>query len=250
MQEIAKREGCNFLCAGSMRTEEVPPLIPQFLKDHHFHQGQSQPLVYVEVKWSSFDEYLANFRSSYRRKILNDITLSEKNNVKWERHRLKDLDLKILFNLYKNVYERAEFKIEFYKEEYFRELAKHLNEKCHVITGTYNEKIIAFGLLVEDKKTIHLEIVGLDYAYVVSLGSYRNLSIEILRFAIESQFEWVELGANSYHLKQRLGGIIRPVGFFFRHLSPWKNFLIGKMIPVFFPRFNPRALYVFSKGRG
>lgn len=249
MNDLAQKEGCQILSTGTMILDEIAPEIPKALKEKKFHQGKGAPLVYIDVKWPSFEDYLASFRSSYRRKISNDIKLSEKNQVIWEKCKLSDLDLGEIFPLYENVYNRSKFKIEFYSQAFFMKLTEYYNDKCSIIIGKLQNKIVAYALLIKNKGAIHLEVVGLNYNYVVPLGIYRNLMIQIVRFAIESQFKTIQLGPNSYHLKQRLGGKLKPISYFFKYVDPGKNYFIGKMMPIVFPKFNPDLLHVFSQDK-
>lgn len=92
------------------------------------------------------------------------------------------------------------------EKEFFESIFKLPTERRRVFYARVQGEIIGFGLTVDSGKSLYFTHCGLDYSKTIPTRAYFNLYYALIEFAISRGYENVELGAQAYDVKRRLGG--------------------------------------------
>ena len=260
MEEIANQSGINFLCFKEFKEDEVKWL--DKLNEFGFIKLDSLPYVNMQVRWSTFDEYLNSMRHNYRRQIKNSLfNKTEKNIAIQEYHSSKDLssnseilmvfkpsefDHKKFFKLYLQVMDRAETKLEILTEDFFKNVFEQLDSKSMILAVVKDNSIYGAAYLVLHSNKITFLLVGLDYNYQDYHNVLMNILYGIILIAIDKKCKSIELGQTSYELKQRIGGRCTDEYFFLKSSSVVINTIVRIFKPLLFPKTSINYRRVFK----
>ena len=257
MEKIANQYGINFLCFKEYKEDEVKWL--DKLSEFGFVKLDSLPYVNMQVRWSTFDEYLKSMRYNYRRQIKNSLfNKTEKNIAIQEYHSSTDLssNSEILtlfkpsefnhqkfFKLYLQVMDRAETKLEILTEDFFKNVFERLDKNSMILAVVKDNSINGAAYLVLDSNKITFLLVGLDYSYQDYHNVLMNILYGIIQIAIDKKCKSIELGQTSYELKQRIGGKCTDEYFFLKS----SNVVINSIVRIFKPLLFPKTLINYRR---
>jgi predicted N-acyltransferase len=122
-----------------------------------------KPMLYIDVSWRSFDEYLQSLGKNTRYQVRREIKSSAENGVVIEEiidfeklsTQLSDLSLK-LFLKYNKWAQRLE-------PFFYEKLSDYAKANTKVLVAKKNGVIIGFTLFVRKDKTLDFFLVGFDY---------------------------------------------------------------------------------------
>lgn len=127
--------------------------------------------------------------------------------------------------LYLKTYEKAELKFEKLTREYF----VATSALSHYLLFFLEDELIGFTQLIGKGRQIVNRYIGLDYAKSDNYGLYFAMFIRAVEFGIREGYHEMELGATSYEFKRILGARQVPTWNYYRHTTPWVNWLLGKL---------------------
>jgi predicted N-acyltransferase len=79
---------------------------------------------------------------------------------------------------------------------------------------------IAFALTVDSGRSLYFTHCGLDYGRAAPTRAYFNLYYAMIEYAIARGYEEVELGAQAYEVKRKLGGVAHATRYHFEVARP------------------------------
>lgn len=174
-------------------------LIPNVYKNRllpKFPYERSFQVVYLDLKWKSFDGYLESMRSQYRRS--HQKTLANTENLKvFIQNEIEYSDR--LYGLYEQVYDRSDVPLGKQNKEFF-DFSEFIT-----ISLKLEGKTIGFVSLIPNSEELVFNLVGIDYEYTDKYLIYQRLLLEIVRYAINMKYKTVEFGQTTYDAKLRLG---------------------------------------------
>ncbi|MDR3046798.1 MAG: GNAT family N-acetyltransferase [Bacteroidales bacterium] len=159
----------------------------------NFTQGYYLPICMLENRWTTFKDYLNDMRSHYRHRF--NIALKKG----------KEIDFRILpdnqefseemYLLYEQVFNHSTITLEKLTVDYFKycDIAK-------IITLNINDKTEAFVQIIEDGDTLVFEFGGFNYATLHDYDLYHNMQLAIVRYAIEHNIKYINLGQLAYEV--------------------------------------------------
>lgn len=253
MREIGEEENIHLLGAKEFDRRGVSSLVAKEAAISGHALCHSLHTVTLPIVWKTFEEYLGALRANYRRQILSDLRDSEKSGIEWTISRVDAVNPDDLYDLYANVFARAENRLEQLTPAFFEEFGKAYGEKAKVVLGLQGGRAVAMALLYVDQAATIFMFAGMDYRLVVPFGMYRNLLIQVIQAAIRAGSRSLELGQTSYDIKQRLGGTPRPLVFYLKDTNPIYHLLLKQVSPLLFPEVSHERRHVFrhdSGGRG
>jgi predicted N-acyltransferase len=256
MNEIATREGIRYLCFKEFAERDIASCAP--LERHGFFRAHSVPRVFFPIRWTSYDAYLRDMRYGYRRPVLSSL---KKLGQKWrirsvtEGSRSEGVCLRLdngrlcspihFHSLYLQVMDHTVVKLETLNARFFELLFEQMNDDMDVLVLEHEEEILGAAILTKYQGTLTFMFVGFDYAHRDEHAVYLNLLNGIVRHAVETGCNLLDLGQTSYWLKQRLGGQTESMYFYFRCRSRLLHTLLQVSRRVLFPPTRLPKLKVF-----
>lgn len=256
MEEIAQSEGIRYLCFKEFAESELADY--QSISSYGFFRARSIPRIHLPIRWTSYEAYLSDMRSSYRRQILGSMKRfretsrgkDEKGQEITSPHLVIDSGRfcppEVMYQLYMQVMEHTVVKLEVLNRQFFHTLYAHLQDDVKLLVVEKDATPLAAALLSNYRGTLTFLFVGLDYAHRDEHCIYLNLLNFIVQYAIEQRCSLVDLGQTSYWLKQRLGGEAEPMYFFLRAESRPLHRMLELLGGLLFPPTrlpNPRVFH-------
>jgi predicted N-acyltransferase len=146
-------------------------------KSYGYQRIKGITTYYLDVEWSSFDEYLKSLLKKNRSNVTREIRKCIENGVTIEEPELGNLATK-LSELYTNLSLRynKDAKLIF-DPSFFKNLDMYAKEKIKLFTAKKNGETVGFSLSLRHKEVLDVVLVGFDYdAQSKTDFSYFNLA--------------------------------------------------------------------------
>ena len=158
--------------------------------------GETLPACLFYNRFSDFDQYLFNLRSSYRRRIKKAL----KKGTDLHIEKIKNCDFtESLHNLYLQVLKKSKYSLETLSSNFF----KKFDGDIYVFYDK-NEPV-AFVALKQFKSELNFVFGGMDYSKRDKFDLYYNMLLLVIRLAIKSRIPTINLGQTTEHTKQSIG---------------------------------------------
>ncbi|MGE5679048.1 MAG: GNAT family N-acetyltransferase [Pseudomonadota bacterium] len=201
-------------------------------KAEGFARGLTLPSCRLDMRWSSFEDYLLDMRSHYRYRLGKAI--GRFSGIRQSMLADNSLFDDSLYSLYENVYNKSEFKLEKLPISFFREFPSR------IIAFYLEKKPVAFVQMAENGSELAFLFGGMDYSLNMRYDIYTNMLIAIMRHGIEKGFKTVELGQTAEDTKQKLGGDPVIKYMYVNHSNSFINLLVKRGISIL--SYRPRGL--------
>jgi predicted N-acyltransferase len=226
MEQIAHRHKIQMICFKEFPSNEDQGI--DILTKYQFLWANSIPYISMEIHWKNFQSYLAAMRHNYRRHVLRSLKKlghSEPLIETFSSYKMtSDKPVLILanpsvcshqrfYNLYLEVMDHAEIKLETLNEAFFEKFYKNMNQDMEVLAVVRGEQILAAAILTVYQNVMTFLLAGLDYSKLNEYDIYFNLLYGIISRAIQRGCTRLDLGQTPYWLKQCIGGQETPVYF-------------------------------------
>jgi predicted N-acyltransferase len=212
---------------------------------HGFQRVSNLPLARIEVRWKSYDEYLASMRARYRK------------DIKRRLHRAADVGQQVKsienFGEYAGVwaaqvatvYDGAKgFKREALTADYYVQIAERLGVRSLMLAVERQGRLVAHGLVLLDDATTIAAYFGREQGKPGK--EWFVLINEVIRLGIERQSRYIQLGLGSYAAKSLVGASIEPVYIYCKSTLAPVNWLT-RFIPNAFPQELKRHPNIFRQ---
>ena len=214
--------------------------------DHGYTRIPSLPMTQVSIPYKSFDEYMANALSRNTRVKLRK---------KFKATEEAPLDLNIVrdvtsiiddvYPLYLNVYERASLRFEKLTKEFFCEIGRRMPDKVCFFIWRHDDKIVAFGMCLQDGSSLCAEYLGFDYNIAFELNLYYVVVRDVMSWAISNGYTWYRSTGLNYEPKYRMRYLLDPLDLYVKHVSPTLNFALKCILPFVEPTRYDKSLKRF-----
>ena len=245
MEEVANQTQTSFLCF-----KEFPPaqaVDMSALEAAGYFRATSLPACSLSLHWSTFEDYLGSLRSGYRRQIKKSLQVARQADLQVRRFEGVSQHADLLFRLYEQVIDRAAHRLERLNLTFFENLAKNFDDRCRVILIERRGQPLASAIVLLAPRVATFLLAGLDYETHQQYQTYQNLVIEVVREAIRSGAERLEMGQTSYALKSRLGAEIVPRYLYYRHRQSLGHAMFRRASPFLFPQVERPRRRVFRR---
>lgn len=183
------------------------------------------PSCVLDVRWNSFDAYMADLRSHYRNRYKKALKRSAGLRIyKLEDNSRFDEDL---YALYLQTLKRADYKIETLRMEFFRGDFFDI-----FVMEDESGKPIAFYQLLKNGDELIFEFTGCDAEQVSRHDAYNRMLLEIIRYGVENGFKRIDFGQTAEEAKLRLGCRYRRISILVSHSNPILNFALKLLAPL------------------
>jgi len=206
-------------------------LIPQ-----GYSRVKSFPAVLLELKFTSFEDYLKSLGSSTR-KNLNKKLKQAYGRAKIEVKIAKDVEIQIdqIFKLYENTYHGGATKFERLTKKFFLQVARDLNPHTRFFLYYVDDKLAAFNLCFVYNDLLIDKFIGFDYDISNRYNLYFVSWAYNIKWCIDNSLRYYYPGQTDYEPKIRLGGKLVALYAYLKHKNMFFNFFIKLLIPLFKP---------------
>lgn len=213
---IARDQG-HFLIVLRDFEPESDSLLP-FFKKFSYHFVDSLPNTYMQILWSTPDEYVSSMKSYYRSKLLKHLRINREQGI---RHELREdfADLaNVLCDQWQVVHQNAdEYQREILTPEFYREFSSRLGSSSRALLFYREQDLVGHALLLMDGDMLRWLYFGRNEAVNDSLYIY--VGYTVVETAILLGAKRLELGLTTYSIKKDLGAYMSPIKLGLR--SPW-----------------------------
>lgn len=246
ISQIASEERAHCMVFKEYNAEETRVL--DILQGNGFTKFHSLPTSFIDIHWSSFQEYLHSLKKKYRLQAKNDLLKLEPSEITVEVCENFGPYADTLWTLYLNVYEKAEVKFEKLTPEFFRNIAEHLHGESRALLIKLNNRVIAFELILEDRETLRPLYLGIDYDFIADYSLYFNSIYQILSHGIERKKKTIELGQTSYYPKLKVGAKMEPLFLYLKFRSSFAKLFFEPFMRLMLPERTVESKDVFNAG--
>jgi predicted N-acyltransferase len=207
IDDICKKERVPF--SFFPYVSEFEDFLMQNLQDLGYLKFPSENTLSLDVRWSSFEDYLGSLEShKIRTTVRREIKKCKESGVTIaEEQDFGDLAV-TLARLHSSLFSKYNKGIESPRNaSFFRGLSEYAKGKTRVFVAKRNDKIIGFSLSLQQKDTLDVHLCGFDYDTQVGTDfTYFNVVYyATIKMAIEEGIKRVHYSIKSERVKQKRG---------------------------------------------
>jgi predicted N-acyltransferase len=204
----------------------------EYLKVFNYRQFKVDPNMILKIRagWNSFDAYLDNMNSKYRKKAITAI----KQGYGLERRKLTAEEIKsnfeIIQSLYFNVSSKARVRINHYDASYFIQLKLELKEKFEFTAYYLEGEMAGFSTRIFWDAHCEGHAIGINYDLNAQYAIYQNILYDHVRVAIANKNDNVILGRTALEMKSNIGAEPVEMCCYLRHPGSFLNRAINPVL--------------------
>lgn len=199
--------------------------VPEGVQAEGFCRVTTCPRCVLDLRWPSFEAYLAAMRSNYRNRYTKALKRSAGLRIRLLADNREFDDA--LHALYLQVHQRADYKIEQLSREFFRGDFF----KIFVVEDQAGTPV-AFYQLLENGEELIFEFTGFDAEAAKQHDAYVRMLLEIVRYGLENGFRRIDFGQTAEEAKLKLGCRYEKLSVLARHSNPLFNGLLRLCTPL------------------
>jgi hypothetical protein len=213
-----------------------------------FARAPSMPMTMLDIRYDSFDAYMAKaLKSSSRKKLrknleatagVSDIRMS----VADDAARFVDE----IYPLYLQVFERSRMQFEKLTKDFFLQIGQRMNDKVRFFTWRRGNVLVAFSLCMVQGDSLYAEYVGFDYAVALDLHLYHYVVRDMINWGISKGYKWFRSSGLNYDPKLHMRHRLDPTDLYVRHTSILANAIFKLALPWIVPVRYDATLKLFA----
>ncbi len=213
--------------------DRLPP--ESEVKTSGFTGFRVQPNMLLEIKWPTFDAYLAAIKSKYRGRYKK----SQKKAENIIRKKLTEEEISLhklrIHELYMQTASEAGFNLFFLHENYFFELKRHLGDLFDVYGYFEKDKLIAFYSIFKNHHELEAHFLGYDHALNGQYQIYLNMLYDLLKIGIEEGMTQLNLSRTAMEIKSTIGAKPKEMSIYLHRTQKIQNKILPYMLKYFVP---------------
>lgn len=195
------------------------------------------PSMYINVRWDSFDDYLAEIKSKYR--VRYKRAVKKGSSLQVRSFDLEDIKAykERMYELYKQISHNVSFNLFDLNSDYFIELKKELGDNIS-IKGVFSDDVLVayYSLIYDDEhKEMDAHFLGYELSSNHKNQTYLNILYWILQDSIEKKVKKVNLSRTAMEIKSSVGAEGETLFLLTKHRNSFINWLVGKFIDSYVP---------------
>jgi predicted N-acyltransferase len=212
------RERRAALIAAKDAPAKQDKLFAQACADHGLRRQPGLPTAFLDLPYTSVDEYLASLSRATRRDLRRKLHAAREVRVEW-RDNIDDIADDVM-RLYRQTYTRAEISFEELTADYFRNVLRDCVGRAACVTYWLGDRLIAFNLVLHDRARLLDKFLGMDYEVARKYNLYFYSWMENVRYCIAQHIPLYQSGQGLHREKLRLGSRIEANWIWYRHRNP------------------------------
>lgn len=243
IENIGTKQGAS-VCFSNVMDNEI--FLIQTLLNRGYYKTKSWPLSYLDIKWSSFNEYRLYLKKNrINRKISNEINKNRKSGVVIKYLENIDNHQQRIFELLKmnhQKYSKHTFPL---KQNYLQQLKENFGSDVTILAAMKEGEIIGATVeLRKGKEDISLEI-GIDHNLSQKDLTYFNLAFyEPIKIAITNGVKRIYCGNGIYKTKAKRGYKISDTYLFYKPGKRSPGWLVKIWFLLHYRWITRKLLYI------
>ncbi len=207
------------------------------LRRKRYHRFVVEPEMIVPLpgEWRTFDDYLAAMSKKYRNRAKAVLKKTEELEVVALEGEALGKASPELFELYRNVHERAKFRLSLLGEDYFVEMKKQFPETFTVYGYKRGGEWVGFRSAFHLQGHLEAHFIGLDYCENEKCPLYQRILYDFIREGIDAGYPEVFLGRTAAEMKSTVGAVPHDLVCYIRHRNGLSNQVIRPFIDYLKP---------------
>jgi len=201
-----------------------------------YSKTESFPTVYLELNFTSFEDYLKSLGASTRKSLKKKLKQADSRG-KIEVKVVQEIGGQIdqIVKLYENTYREGLTKFERLPRKFFLQVTGDLSAHTRFFLYYVDGKLAAFNLCFVYPDLLIDKFIGFDY----DISNYYNLYFVSwaynIRWCIDNSLRYYHPGQTDYEPKIRLGGKLIPLYAYLKHKNVFFNRLLKLLILLLRP---------------
>jgi len=198
------------------------------LRSMGYFMVDSYPTAFLEIDFSSMDEYFSRLSYQTRKDLRRKI---KKTNA------LGGLDIKVVNNiddcidevhqLYQNIYNKNALHFEHLTKDFFNNFCRYMPEETRFFLYRVNNKLIGFNFCLIQKDALVDKYLGFDYTVSQQYELYYISFLKNVQWCLDNGKKNYLLSQGGYSTKSRLGAKLIPLRALVRYVNPLITFFIS-----------------------
>jgi predicted N-acyltransferase len=185
IEEICKKQ--KFMFSSFLFVSEFDKLLTENLQKLGYLQFPGTTTLYLDIEWSTFEDYLKSLKHKTRMNIRREIKKCAENGVSIEERDFEGLSAKLpplLTNLFWKYDKNAN---NLFDQSFFCKLEDYARDTAKVFLAEKNDEVVGFSMSLRQRDVLDIFMCGFDYeAQTKTDFTYFNLCYYApIRWAIE-----------------------------------------------------------------
>ena len=194
-----------------------------------YNLASNMPLARIRVRWNSYEEYLSNMRSRYRKDVRRKLKRADKNDHEIMVLKTFAEHANIWAAQARVVYENTNgFKREIIPSEYYENMDYKLGDRSMLLVFKRDGRMVAHGMILADDSHTVATYFGRESG--PANNEWFSLINEAIRISIDRKSAYINLGRGLYDAKSIVGADIEPLFVYSKSTIAPVNWLM-KLIP-------------------
>jgi hypothetical protein len=187
---------------------------------------QPNMVLTLPTDWNNNVDYINAFASKYKKRAKN--AFSKFVDIETKKLTLQEIIEKeqLMFELYKEVYENNDYKLEQIPGNYFSEFKKNLPLNFEIVGYFLQDNLVAFASYFIDNGKMEANYIGFKHSLNKEYKLYQNMLYNYVEWCILNKCTTLSLSRTGLEIKSTVGA--EPV-FFNNHIT-FQNKLIQKIV--------------------
>ncbi len=206
IENIAEEYNASVYFSNVMRNEKS---LTQILTKRGYYKTYSLPLNYIDIIWSSFDDYkksISKEHSSMKKTVSREVNENRKAGIEIKELQDFENNWERLYELLKMNHGKHNTNSFTLKQDYILQLKKNFGSDAVFFTALKGEDIIGVCIELKKNNNAALTRVGIDHEISKNDLTHFNIAFyEPIKKAIEAGIEKIFYGNAFYEMKKRRG---------------------------------------------
>jgi predicted N-acyltransferase len=176
----------------------------EFLQAHGYHRIEHLAEVYLDIQWTSFEEYFKHLSSKKRKEYVRIQRRLGREGITFDVVDLLVEDEIVLQRLVNNVFQRHQ-EPTLYPDGLFSKANALMGEDFKLIIARQNGESLGCIAMLRSGSEWLVKWPGLNYERTLDTGTYYGLLAECIRQTIQTGGTRLRMGATAYQTKQHFG---------------------------------------------
>lgn len=230
IDEICEKQ--RFLFSSFLFVSEFDDLLRENLQSLGYLRSTGTTTLYLDVKWSSFEDYLKSLKRKTRMNIRREIKKCAENGVTIKERDLKGLSANLpvlLSNLFSKYDKNAK---NYFDNSFFCKFEEYAKDTAKVFVAEKNDELVGFSLSMRQRDVLDVFMCGFNYEAQTNTDfTYFNLCYYApIRWAIEEGIKKIYYRRKAEKVKLDRGCKPEKTYSFVKCHKPFAGFLINKAL--------------------
>lgn len=225
--------------------------LSRLLKNRNYNHTVIPPFYYLDIEWSSFDEYVESLKQisrSSKKRVKNEINRNKKEGVRIEIEKEPGKYQDRLYELINNNYHKHNDLQIYFSWEFVNELKRNIGNDSVFYVSWKDNMITGCSILLRKNDAGHVYLVGVDEELVKNDRTYFNLCYyRPIQDAISNGLKKMKFGMGEHKVKTRRGCKTGNSYIYYKASGKRFNFVLKPLFALFSSWYQRKNALILKK---